>query len=106
MKSVKVFSVFVLIFCTSPLYATPVSSEIEDIEAKGILDGVTVNAPTTTAAPSGLGNLAGIGQNAANAGPMLIIGGFQAVVTKFDPSLISGLPGLSGLPPIPGAPGK
>lgn len=107
MKSVKICSVFLLIVCTSPVYATPVSSENDvlkedtaDSEAKGILDGVTGNAPTTTAAP-GLGNLPGFGQNVANAGPMLIIGGFQAVVTKFDPSLIQGLPGLSGMPQIP-----
>lgn len=108
MKSVKVFSVFLLIVvCTLAAYASPSSSaneivkEATDNEAKGILDGVTVNAPTTTAAP-GLGNLPSIGQNVAAAGPMLIVGGFQAVVMKADPSLIQGMPGLSGLPPIPG----
>jgi hypothetical protein len=104
MKSVKIFSFFLLAVCTLHAYASQVLSEnqvpTEDIdsEAKGILD---TKAPTTTVAP-GLGGLSGIGQNVANAGPMLIIGGFQAVVTKFDPSLIQGLPGMSGLPPIPG----
>lgn len=103
MAGVKIFFVFLLIVCTSIL-ASPVSSENEiapeknDTESKGILDG---KAPTTTAAP-GFGALPGVGQSVANAGPMLIIGGFQAVVTKFDPALIQGLPGMGNLPPIPG----
>jgi hypothetical protein len=106
MTNVKIFSVFLLIICTSIARATPVSSgeevsvEEADSEAKGILDGAT-KASTTTAAP-GLGGLPSFGQNVANAGPMLIIGGFQAVVTKFDPALIQGLPGMSNLPPIQG----
>jgi hypothetical protein len=108
MTNVKICSVFLLMICTSNIYAIPVSSGSElseektDNEAKGILDGATAKASTTTAAPGGLGGLPNIGQNVANAGPMLIIGGFQAVVTKFDPGLIQGLPGMSNLPPIPG----
>lgn len=107
MRSFKVFTVFSLIVvCTLDAYALPASSANEvvkenDSEAKGILDGVMANAPTTTAAP-GLGNLPSIGQSVAAAGPMLIVGGFQAVIMKADPSLIQGMPGLSGLPPIPG----
>lgn len=107
MTNVKVFSVFFLIICTSITRAIPLSSvdkvseEKTDSEAKGIFDGGATKASTTTAAP-GLGGLPSFGQNVANAGPMLIIGGFQAVVTKFDPSLIAGLPGMSNLPPIPG----
>lgn len=107
MTDVKIFFVFLVITCTSITNATPVLSgnevleEKTDSESKGILDGATVKASTTTAAP-GLGGLPSIGQNVANAGPILIIGGFQAVVTKFDPGLIQGLPGMSNLPPIPG----
>ena len=103
MAGVKIFFFFLLIVCTL-IRASPVSSENEisqeknDTESKGILDG---KAPTTTAAP-GFGALPGIGQSVANVGPMLIIGGFQAVVTKFDPSLIQGLPGMSNFPPLPG----
>lgn len=73
-------------------------------DAKGILDGVVPGgSTTTTAAPElvpGLGLPAPV-NNIANSGPMLILGGFQAIVTKFDPSLVQGLPGLAGLPQLP-----
>ncbi|CAO1350709.1 unnamed protein product [Diamesa serratosioi] len=71
--------------------------EQSDVQ-RGILDGVI---PTTTAAPAaggGLGGLGGLGTNVGNAGPMLIIGGFQAIVTKFDPSMIGKIPGMPALP--------
>lgn len=73
-------------------------SQIESDGQRGILDGVI---PTTTAAPAaggGLGGLGGLGSNIGNAGPMLIIGGFQAIVTKFDPSMIGSIPGMPALP--------
>lgn len=77
------------------------NNEIQDDETeKGILDGVMgSSSPSTTSKPAagGLGGLPGVGSNVANAGPMLIIGGFQAVVTKFDPTMIAGLPGMGGL---------
>lgn len=69
-------------------------------DPKGIFDGL---AGTTTAAPSlpgGLSGLPSLGQSAEGAQPLLIIGGFQAVVTKFDPSLVQGLPGLAGAAPV------
>lgn len=71
----------------------------DDVE-RGLIDGVVGNAASTTAKPSlGLPSApaaSGIGQQVANAGPMLILGGFQAIVTKFDPSMIGSLPGLPG----------
>lgn len=71
----------------------------DDETEKGILDGVMgSSSSSTTAKPAGgLGGLPNFGQNVANAGPMLILGGFQAIVTKFDPAMIAGLPGLGGL---------
>lgn len=96
MQSLKVLLVLLLVEVTCTL---PVSNEDIRDETKGLLDGLS----SSTAAPSSggeLGGLAGVGQNVGNAGPMLIIGGFQAVVTKFDPALIQGLPGLSGLNPV------
>lgn len=69
---------------------------------RGILDGVVPGSSSTTAAPGGL-NLPGAMNTIGNSGPMLILGGFQAIVTKFDPSLIQGLPGLAGLPQLPAA---
>lgn len=81
--------------------SSPVPEETQiqdtDVEAKGILDGVTGGSTTSSPSAPGLGGLGGLGQNVGGAGPMLIIGGFQAIVTKFDPSLIQGLPGLSGV---------
>lgn len=76
---------------------TPESIKESDVQ-RGILDGVI---PTTTVAPAaggGLGGLGGLGTNIGNAGPMLIIGGFQAIVTKFDPSMIGSIPGMPALP--------
>lgn len=64
-------------------------------EVKGILDGVS-GASTST--PIGIPS--GLGQAMGEAEPKLIIGAFQAVITKFDPSLVQGLPGLSGLMPV------
>lgn len=81
-----------------------VDNEVQDDETeKGILDGVLgSSSPSTTAKPAtggvgGLGGLPNLGQSVANTGPMLILGGFQAIVTKFDPTLIAGLPGIGGL---------
>lgn len=68
-------------------------------EAKGVLDGAT-GTSTTSPSISGLGGLSGLGQNVGNAGPLLIIGGFQAVITKFDPALVQSIPGLTGVSPI------
>ncbi|CAG9800020.1 unnamed protein product [Chironomus riparius] len=88
----------VLIACKASL-SLPTATE-----AKGILDGIVPGGSTTTTAAPGL--IPGLGlpapvNNLANSGPMLILGGFQAIVTKFDPSLIQGLPGLAGLPQLP-----
>lgn len=88
-----------LISYTSSL-AVPEETQIQDtdVEAKGILDGVTGGQTTSSPSAPGLGGLGSLGQNVGSGvGPMLIIGGFQAIVTKFDPSLIQGLPGLSGV---------
>lgn len=71
---------------------------------RGILDGLT-QAPTstTTSKPNVLNALSSGLNVVSNSGPMLILGGFQAIVTKFDPSLIQGLPGLPQIPnPAPG----
>lgn len=95
-------SSIITVACAAPL----ISEQVQDsAEAKGILDGLTGTTTSAPAAglPSAGGIIPGLGSNVANAGPMLIIGGFQAVVTKFDPSLIQGLPGLSGLPALPAA---
>lgn len=78
--------------------AVPVTETPQD--AKGILDNIVPGSTTTTATPGGL-NLPGALNTVSNSGPMLILGGFQAVVTKFDPSLVQGLPGLAGLPQLP-----
>ena len=87
------------------LIVCKVSSLPTATEAKGILDGIVPSgSTTTTAAPGlipGLGSFPAPVNNLANSGPMLILGGFQAIVTKFDPSLIQGLPGLAGLPQLP-----
>lgn len=108
MSTVKIFSVFLLITCTSVARTTPVENEVlpekTDSEAKGILDGATPKAPTTTPATpgfGGLGGLPGLGQGAANASPKLILGSFQAIVMNFDPSMIQGIPGMPSLP-MPG----
>lgn len=95
MKTFRVCTIFLLIVSNHFSNSSPIpdSNEVDQKEAKGILDGLN---ESTTAAPTGLGNISGLGQNIGNAGPMLIIGGFQAVVTKFDPSLIQGLPGFPG----------
>lgn len=93
----KIFIAFLIIFgCdAAPITETEDNSE----NAKGILDGVA-GGSTTTSKPGGLNALPGLSA-ASNTGPMLIIGGFQAIVTKFDPSLVQGLPGLAGLPQVP-----
>jgi hypothetical protein len=75
-----------------------VEAQNDDVE-RGLIDGIVGSSSTTTAKPSGglaLPSAGGIGQQVANAGPMLILGGFQAIVTKFDPSMIGSLPGLPG----------
>lgn len=98
MKSLKVCLFFLLFLSNNCLNSLPLPDDIvEQDELKGILNGLN---ESTTAASTGLGNLAGLGQSVGNAGPMLIIGGFQAVITKFDPALIQGLPGLSGALPV------
>jgi len=78
----------------------PLESEVEDGDAKGLLDGVT-GGSSTTASP--LGGLGGLGSAAGNAGPMLILGSFQAIVTKFDPALLPGILSGGGLPSLPPA---
>ena len=104
-KGVLIVMLIVLLGCieTAPVELettaekTP-ESQIESDGQRGILDGVI---PTTTAAPAaggGLGGLGGLGTNLGNAGPMLIIGGFQAIVTKFDPSMVGSIPGMPALP--------
>lgn len=93
MKAKIVLTILIVIFKYSSTFPIP-----ED-DAKGIFDGVTVpGATTTTAKPGGLNALPGGLSAVSNTGPMLILGGFQAIVTKFDPSLVQGLPGLAGLP--------
>lgn len=85
----------------NPAHQIDSDGTVQDDETeKGILDGVMgSSSPSTTAKPAagGFGGLPGLGSSVANAGPMLIIGGFQAVVTKFDPAMIAGLPGMGGL---------
>lgn len=81
--------------------AMPIASEVksdDDGEGKGILDGFGQAGATTTKAPAGGLNLPGALSTLSNTGPILILGGFQAIVTKFDPSLVQGLPGISSLP--------
>lgn len=53
--------------------------EIQDSnrEAKGVLDILTGGESPTV-----------------EGGPKLIVGAFQAIVTKFDPSLVQGMPGV------------
>ena len=85
--------------CSNPSPLTN-NNKVEHEELKGILDGL-LNESTTSA--PGIGSVAGLGQNIGNVGPLLIIGGFQAVITKFNmpgvPALIQDLPGLSGALP-------
>ena len=95
----KILLTFLAVIFCKGILALPIATE-SSLEPKGILDGVIPGgSTTTTAAPliPGLGLL----NNVANSGPMLILGGFQAIVTQFDPSLIQGLPGLAGLPQLP-----
>lgn len=96
MQSPKLFLIFFIIKFACSL---PVLEEVKD-EEKGMFDGLLPGSSTDAPSGGGLGGLAGLGETLGNAGPMLIIGGFQAIVTKFDPSLIQGLPGLSGINPI------
>lgn len=96
MKAKLFFSVFFT--CLSVLLALPISQNSGE-SGKGILDGVAGGSTTTTKAPGGLNALPGLNA-VSNSGPMLILGGFQAVVTKFDPSLVQGLPGLAGMPAL------
>lgn len=86
---------FALIVTTVNCLPTPQDGE----EGKRVLGGLA--GSTTTAKPGGLGALPAL-SSLADTGPILVLGGFQAIVTKFDPSLVQGLPGLSGLPPIGG----
>jgi hypothetical protein len=88
-----------ILLCAASALPTPnehVQVVDSEMDGKGILDGIG-GSSTAAPAPGGLGGLAGMGQAAGGLGPMLIIGGFQAVVTKFDPALVQGLPGLSGV---------
>jgi hypothetical protein len=82
------------------LLAAPLPESVSE-SSKGILDGVAGGTTTTTKSPGGLNALPGLNA-VSNSGPMLILGGFQAVVTKFDPSLVQGLPGLAGVPSLMG----
>lgn len=96
MKTNALLAILIVIFKNSSAF--PTSEE----GGKGILDGLTTpGASTTTAKPGGLNALPGGLSAVSNSGPMLILGGFQAIVTKFDPSLVQGLPGLAGLPQMP-----
>lgn len=96
MKAKIFLTILIVIFKYSS--TIPIPEDNAD-GAKGILDGVTApGATTTTAKPGGLNALPGGLSAVSNTGPMLILGGFQAIVTKFDPSLVQGLPGLAGLP--------
>lgn len=92
----KVLTFIYVTILFSSLSSYPISV---NQRAKGILDGVT---GTSTASPNlpGLGGLSGLGENFGSAGPLLIIGGFQALVTKFDPALVQGMPVISGVSPI------
>jgi hypothetical protein len=98
MHALRALSVVQVLLLAITAEAWPIPNEHEndsgETDARGILDGL---GGSSTAAPGGLGALAGMGQGAGGLGPMLIIGGFQAIVTKFDPSLVQGLPGLSGV---------
>lgn len=98
-SNILVIAQFFLLISYIKPSTVPEETQIQDtdVEAKGILDVVTGGTTTPSSSAPGLGGLAGLGQNVGGAGPMLIIGGFQAIVTKFDPSLIQGLPGLSGV---------
>jgi hypothetical protein len=102
MHALRALSVVQLLLLVIASEAWPIPKERDnsdhvdesEVDARGILDGL---GGSSTAAPGGLGGLAGMGQAAGGLGPMLIIGGFQALVTKFDPALVQGLPGLSGV---------
>lgn len=91
--------IFLILFLVSAK-AFPIT-EVENDDGRGIIDGLV--GSTTTAKPGigGIGSLPGM-SSLADTGPILVFGGFQAIVTKFDPSLIQGLPGLSGLPQLTG----
>lgn len=92
---VKIF--LVLLFVSANSFPVP---ENNNDEGKGLIDGLAGGTTTAKPAAGGLGALPGMGA-LANTGPILILGGFQAIVTKFDPSLVSGLPGLAGMPQMP-----
>ncbi|CAO1303872.1 unnamed protein product [Diamesa tonsa] len=104
-KGILIVMLMVLLSCieTAPVELetsaekTPESLKEGDGQ-RGILDGVIPTTTTAPAAGGGLGGLGGLGSNVGNAGPMLIIGGFQAIVTKFDPSMIGSIPGMPALP--------
>jgi hypothetical protein len=90
----KVFLIAILLIASQSVVAIPVSVESNN-EVKGVLDGIG-GSSSTTSSP-----IAGALNKVSDSGPMLILGGFQAVVTKFDPSLVQGLPGLAGIPQLP-----
>lgn len=98
MKAAFYLTIFIVIFKYSS--SLPIPEDSPD-GGKGILDGIVPGSTTTTAKPSGINALPGGLNTVSNSGPMLILGGFQAIVTKFDPSLVQGLPGLAGLPQMP-----
>ncbi|KAG5676980.1 hypothetical protein PVAND_006771 [Polypedilum vanderplanki] len=92
----KILILIVVIFTQST--AMPFSNDSSD-EAKGIFDGILPNSSSSTTA-SPLPSLPDAFNKVSENGPMLILGSFQAIVTKFDPALIQSIPGI-GLPQLP-----
>lgn len=97
-REIKIYIVICLLVACINSSPVPNGTPVVDSEAdaKGILDNF---ASSTTAAPGlgGLGNLGGLGQSLGGAGPMMVVGSFQAILTKFDPSMIPSLP-TGGIP--------
>lgn len=96
MKVLNFLYVIILFSCSNSFLISDDPRE-PGAPAKGIFDGLT---GSTTTSPGGLENLAGLGENVGSAGPLLIIGGFQAIITKFDPAIAQSIPGSSGVSPI------
>lgn len=93
MKTLKYFALLniLVLVASRPIEDQVSESEESNENAKGVLDGLTSRAPSA-------GGLSGIASNMA--GPLLVVGAFQAVVTKFDPT--QGLPSLPSMPSLPG----